>query len=171
MDPEWQETLERLLQKGGTRRTHPEKYTLNDLNARWVSEPGLYDLASSSKLPAARAFRKCVFGEILPSIRSTGSYSVHPATAAANQNDGWLDKRLEGKELMKMKRCQPAAADCRGVWAARAQAVCNSSQPHQPGGARLHTDHDQLQKAALATAARQHPRHTEHAGASSQVLC
>ena len=58
VDPEWQQTLEGLFQKGGTRRTHLEKYTLNDLNARWVSEPGLYDLASSSKLPAARAFRK-----------------------------------------------------------------------------------------------------------------
>ena len=103
VDPEWQQTLEGLLQKGGTCSTHHEKYTLNDLRARWVSEPGLYDLASSSKLPAARAFRKWVFGEVLPSIRATGSYSVQPAAPAAKQGDEWLHKRLEGKELMKMK--------------------------------------------------------------------
>ena len=87
----------------GTRRTHLEKYHLNDLNARWVSEPGLYDLASSSKLPAARAFRKWVFGEVLPSIRKTGSYSVQSVAPAAKQTDTWLDKRLEGKELMRLK--------------------------------------------------------------------
>ena len=103
VDPEWQQTLGTLLQKGGTRSTHLEKYNLNDLNARWVSEPGLYDLASSLKLPATRAFRKWVFGEILPSIRSTGSYSTQAASPAAKQTNTWLDKRLEGKELMKLK--------------------------------------------------------------------
>ena len=102
VDPDWQQTLERLHQKGGTRRTHLEKYTLNDLNARWVSEPGLYGLASSSKLPAVTAFRKWGFGEVLPCIRSTGSYSVQTA-APAKQEDGWLDRRLEGKELMRLK--------------------------------------------------------------------
>ena len=60
-------------------------------------------MASSSKLPAARAFRKWVFGEVLPSIRKTGSYSVYPAAPAAKQGDEWLDKRLEGKELMRLK--------------------------------------------------------------------
>ena len=44
-----------------------------------------------------------VYERVLPSIRKTGSYSVQPAAPAANQNDGWLDKRLEGKELMKVK--------------------------------------------------------------------
>ena len=44
-----------------------------------------------------------MFENVLPSIRKTGSYSVQPAAPAANQNDGWLDKRLEGKELMKVK--------------------------------------------------------------------
>ena len=77
--------------------------TLNDLSAKWISESGLFELASSSKLPAARAFRKWVFGEVLPSIRKTGSYSVQPVALAAKQTDSWLDKRLEGKELMRLK--------------------------------------------------------------------
>ena len=60
---------------------------LNDLGARWVSEPGLYDLASSST-----KFRKWVFGEVLPSIRKIGSYSVYSAALAEKQTATWLDK-------------------------------------------------------------------------------
>ena len=71
--------------------------TLNDLSAKWISESGLFELASSSKLSAARAFRKWVFGEVLPSIRKTGCYSVQAAALAAKQTAKWLDKRLEGK--------------------------------------------------------------------------
>ena len=87
---------------GGFHPPDPTR-TLNDLSAKWVSESGLFELASSSKLPAARAFRKWVFGEVLPSIRQTGSYSVQAAAPAAKQTDTWLDKRLEGKELMRLK--------------------------------------------------------------------
>ncbi len=44
-----------------------------------------------------------MFGEVLPSIRKTESYSVQSATPAAKQTNRWLDKRLEGKELMRLK--------------------------------------------------------------------
>ena len=84
-------------------RTPPENLTLNDLNGKWISEAGLYELTSSSKLPAATAFKKWVFGEVLPSIRRTGSYSVQTAAPTTRQSDAWLDKRMEGKELMKLK--------------------------------------------------------------------
>jgi len=67
------------------------------------SESGLFELASSSKLPAARAFRKWVFGDVLPSIRKTGSYSVQSAAPAAKQTAIWFTKRLDGKELGGMK--------------------------------------------------------------------
>ena len=43
-----------------------------------------------------------MFGEKLLSSRSTGSYSVQTA-APAKQEDCWLDKRIEGKDLMKIK--------------------------------------------------------------------
>jgi len=87
----------------GTARTPPENHTSNDLNAKWISEAGLYDLASTSKLPAAIAFKKWVFGEVLPSIRKTGSYSVQAAAPADKEGDNRHSKRLEGKELMKLK--------------------------------------------------------------------
>ena len=43
-----------------------------------VSEPGLYSLVGSSKKPEAKAFKRWVNHEVLPSIRKTGSYSVQP---------------------------------------------------------------------------------------------
>ena len=103
VDPDWQKSMEELLQTGGAFCPLDHTRTLNDLSAKWISESGLFELASSSKLPAARAFRKWVFGEVLPNIRRTGSYSVQAAAPAAKQTDTWLDKRLEGKELMRLK--------------------------------------------------------------------
>lgn len=40
-----------------------------------INESGLYSLILSSKLPTAKAFKRWVTSEILPSIRKTGSYS------------------------------------------------------------------------------------------------
>ncbi|DBA74982.1 TPA: hypothetical protein ACH3X1_010325 [Trebouxia sp. C0004] len=99
--PIGKKTLEDLLEMGGA--IHPPEFrpSLNDLGAKWISESGLYELATSCKLPAARAFKKWVFGEVLPSIRKTGSYSVQ--AAAAKDDNSWQKKRLEGKELMRLK--------------------------------------------------------------------
>ena len=43
--------------------------------ATLINESGLYSLILSSKLPNARQFKRWVTGEVLPSIRKTGSYS------------------------------------------------------------------------------------------------
>lgn len=40
-----------------------------------VNESGLYGLIFQSRKPEAKAFRKWVTNEVLPSIRRTGSYS------------------------------------------------------------------------------------------------
>ena len=53
-------------------------------------------------MACAEQFQDFVFESVLPSIRKTGSYSVHTA-APAERCDTWLDKRLEGKGLMKVK--------------------------------------------------------------------
>lgn len=39
-----------------------------------ISEPGLYQLASESKLPSAEPFQDWVYEEVLPSIRKHGAY-------------------------------------------------------------------------------------------------
>ena len=80
-----------------------ETTPVDDPRARYVNEPGLYRLIARSTMEKAECFQDWVYERVLPSIRKTGSYSVQPVAPAANQNDGWLDKRLEGKELMKVK--------------------------------------------------------------------
>lgn len=47
-----------------------------------INESGLYSLILSSKLPAAKEFKRWVTSEVLPSIRKTGSYSDVPKTFA-----------------------------------------------------------------------------------------
>ena len=45
-----------------------------------VNESGLYDLILDSRKPQAKAFRKWITAEVVPSIRKTGSYVAAPAT-------------------------------------------------------------------------------------------
>ena len=51
--------------------------------ARVLAEPDVLRLIVNCTLPAAAAFERLVFEEILPSIRKTGSYSVTPQAAPA----------------------------------------------------------------------------------------
>ena len=44
--------------------------------ANFVNEDGLYDVILDSRKPEAKAFRKWVTSEVLPSIRKTGQYSA-----------------------------------------------------------------------------------------------
>lgn len=46
----------------------------------FINESGLYSLVLSSKLPAAKRFKRWVTSEVLPSIRKTGTYSSRPMT-------------------------------------------------------------------------------------------
>lgn len=50
--------------------------------ARFVTEPGLYDLIIDSKAPGAKAFRRWLTHEVIPSIRRSGMYSLAPPPAA-----------------------------------------------------------------------------------------
>lgn len=44
----------------------------------FISEPGLYALVMRSKKPEAVKFTHWIYEEVLPSLRSTGTYSVNP---------------------------------------------------------------------------------------------
>jgi anti-repressor protein len=44
-----------------------------------INEPGLYSLILRSRKPEAKAFKRWVTHEVIPTIRKTGSYSVQPA--------------------------------------------------------------------------------------------
>lgn len=60
----------------GVVSTHPITDNLGrKQQANFVNEDGLYDVILDSRKPQAKAFRKWVTSEVLPSIRKTGSYS------------------------------------------------------------------------------------------------
>lgn len=46
--------------------------------ANIISEPGLYSLILRSRKPQAKAFKRWITHEVIPSLRRTGSYSVQP---------------------------------------------------------------------------------------------
>lgn len=52
-------------------------------STKTVNESGLYDLIFQSRKPGAKAFRRWVTNEVLPSIRKTGGYGVVPGSYAA----------------------------------------------------------------------------------------
>ena len=65
-----------------------------------VNEPGLYSLISSSYKPEAKAFKRWINHEVLPSIRKTGSYTAPISNKKQIQLDIQIEKerRLMAKE-------------------------------------------------------------------------
>jgi len=55
-------------------KTWPVEMTGQVRNVKVIPERDLYRLVMRSKMPAAEAFEEWVVGEVLPSIRKTGSY-------------------------------------------------------------------------------------------------
>ena len=56
--------------------TLPIRETAYETRAVVINESGLYALILSSKLPQAKAFKRWVTSEVLPSIRKTGRYEL-----------------------------------------------------------------------------------------------
>ncbi len=67
-----------------------------------ISESGLYALVMRSNKPDAKAFRKWVTAEVLPSIRKTGVYSLTPKTYVEALRA--LADEVEQKELAIRQR-------------------------------------------------------------------
>lgn len=58
----------------------------NNQEVRAVNESGLYHLIFISRKPEAKAFRKWVTSEVLPSIRRTGTYSPSGLQSPGNES-------------------------------------------------------------------------------------
>ena len=67
-----------------------------------VNEAGLYRLIMRSDKPQARKFQDWVFGEVLPSIRKTGKYSVSPDEATSTVNANVLSRADVKPEEMQI---------------------------------------------------------------------
>lgn len=69
-----------------------------------INESGLYSLIMTSRKPQAKAFKKCVTSEVLPSIRKHGAYMTDQVLEQAVTNPdfaiGLLTKLKEEKEKL-----------------------------------------------------------------------
>lgn len=62
------------------------KYAGQNREVSIINESGLYSLVLSSKLPSAKAFKRWITSEVIPSIRKTGSYNK-PSKQATTQQE------------------------------------------------------------------------------------
>ncbi|WKN20798.1 Bro-N domain-containing protein [Azotobacter vinelandii] len=63
-----------------------------------IPERDVYRLVMRSKLPGAERFEEWVVGEVLPSIRKTGSYSIKPVSQLPQDYITALEHLLEAKK-------------------------------------------------------------------------
>ena len=75
VDPEDRISLEKLIGKGGGGESTPPPLVSNFQGSMlYLNESGLYSLIFGSKLESAKAFKRWVTKDVLPSIRKTGRY-------------------------------------------------------------------------------------------------
>ena len=74
VDPEGRISLEKLIGKVGGRITPPPLVSNFRGSMLYLKESSLYSLIFGSKLESAKAFRRWVTKDVLPSIRKTGRY-------------------------------------------------------------------------------------------------
>ena len=79
-----------------------------------VNESGLYNLIFTSNKPEAKAFRKWVTSEVLPSIRKTGQYGTKPQMALLSSNDE-QEKILDYLSKHSLKTSREIAQNLKGV--------------------------------------------------------
>ncbi|MFR8578948.1 Bro-N domain-containing protein [Bilophila wadsworthia] len=68
-------------------------------DSRIISEPGLYSLVLRSRKPEAKAFKRWIVHEVIPSIRRTGGYDAPalPNSGIRRRRRGhWRTKKSSG---------------------------------------------------------------------------
>lgn len=92
-----------------------------------INESGLYSLILSSKLPAAKEFKRWVTKEVLPSIRKNGAYLTDQKAFDVTHNPNALgDLLLQAGEQLKQKDLQITEMKPKALFA-DAVAVSHSS--------------------------------------------
>ena len=75
-------------------KTVNDSFTVNGTALQLINESGVYSLILRSRKPEAKAFKRWVTSEVLPSIRKTGVYHLSPAQQIAQMRE----ERLRMKE-------------------------------------------------------------------------
>ena len=78
-------------------------------NLTVINESGLYSLMFSSKLPAAKTFKRWVTTEILPAVRVHGAYVTDETLRKLQEDSGFKDELLQ--KLIDEKTEKTALAD------------------------------------------------------------
>jgi prophage antirepressor-like protein len=87
--------------------------------ANFINEDGLYDVIFDSRKPEAKAFRKWVTSEVLPSIRKTGSYGnaeyMELRAKLEETERSYLSLRSEFRQLHNVYRAVSDTLDDEGT--------------------------------------------------------
>lgn len=70
-------------------KTVNDSFIVNGTKGTLVNESGLYSLILSSKMPRAKAFKRWVTSEVLPSIRQYGVYATSDFLEKSIQDPAW----------------------------------------------------------------------------------
>jgi prophage antirepressor-like protein len=85
-----------------------------------INESGLYSAILTSQKPAAKAFKKWVTSEVLPSIRKTGGYGVsndlHMQIALLTENNQLKSELLDLYRQREYLPTAPKTGQVRGAW-------------------------------------------------------
>ena len=75
----------------------------------FINESGLYSLIMSSKLPAAKEFKRWVTSEVLPTIRQQGSYAIRQPMTPAQLIAAQAQVLVQMEEKMQALQAQTEA--------------------------------------------------------------
>ena len=89
-----------------------------------VSEPGLYSLVLGSRKPEAKAFKRWVTHEVLPSIRKTGDYGIRTVDDMINDPDTAI-RLLTQLKILRLQNDQLAMERDEAI---RTKAMIGSSR-------------------------------------------
>lgn len=103
--------------------------------AHLINESGLYSLILSSKLPAAKKFKRWVTSEVLPAIRKTGSYHIPKERSAFKEQE--LKARMTNARVRESNQYLKIAAqidipEYRYILQAKAAEALNGGVPVLP---------------------------------------
>lgn len=74
-------------------KTVNKSFTVNGTPILLINESGLYSLILSSKLEAAKRFKRWITSEVLPAIRRNGRYALDMQTKQLQQQNRMLESR------------------------------------------------------------------------------
>ncbi|WP_431022050.1 Anti-repressor protein [Erwinia rhapontici] len=105
------DTNKALLAVDDEDKCEHEQYSGSGRKPMLVNESGLYTLILKSRKPQAKRVKRWITAEVLPSIRSTGSYSTAPANVLPDFDDpiaaaqAWIDvKKAERQATFYVHR-------------------------------------------------------------------